>query len=294
MTKFSKSIIIYSIKRGKGVEVIMLENMEQDMRESVRLIDSLYVDLITDGLRSESAKNKLISMYERILKVNVTVTKESTSTEDFAGQIIGYYCDLCHATSSLFEYYRKMNSTGTVENIDLLRGFEERIALLNERIENLESELYQRDVDIEALEKEIEDRDNLLVDKFIKAEYREKFRTIRKTWTMDKDKVSKQLAEKDSIIERLKSELNKSNSRVRELEAVDKIHDSSNPAKRIDVKDEDLVALYLSGESPYKIGKRFNMSQSAVIYRLDDVCKVYVKGGRDKRALNRLGGKNNE
>ena len=50
----------------------MLENMEQDMRETVRLIDSLYVELLTDGLRSESAKNKLISMYERILKANVS------------------------------------------------------------------------------------------------------------------------------------------------------------------------------------------------------------------------------
>ena len=78
---------------------------------------------------------------------------------------------------------------------------------------------------------------------------------------MDKDKVRKQLAEKDNIIENLKAELNKSNERVKELEAIDKIHDSSNPAKRIDVKDEDLVALYLSGESPYKIGKKFNMSQ---------------------------------
>ena len=271
----------------------MLENMEQDMRETVRMIDSLYIELLTNGLRSESAKNKLISMYERMLRVNVTVIKESTSTEDFAGQIISYYCDLCHATSGLFEYYRQLNSTGMVDSKGLVSNINERINMLSERIEYLESELYQRDIDIEALEKELEDRDNLLVEKFIKAEYREKFKRIRSTWTMDKDKVNKQLADKDSIIDSLREELNKSRLRVKELEAVNKTHDSSNPAKRIDVKDEDLVELYLAGESPYKIGKRFNMSQSAVIYRLDDVCKVYVKGGRDKRALNRLGGKDN-
>lgn len=271
----------------------MLENMEQDMRESVKLIDSLYIELLTDGLRSETAKNKLISMYERMLKINVTVIKESTSTEEFAGQIIGYYCDLCHATSSLFEYYRKLNSTGSIESKDILVGVNSRIEALNERIEYLECELYQRDIDIEALEKELEDRDNMLVDKFIKQEYREKFKRIRSTWTMDKDKVNKQLAEKDSIIENLKSELNKSKERVKELEAVDKIHDSSNPAKRIDVEDNVLVSMYLEGKSPYSIGKMFNMSQSAVIYRLKafEGGKYYVKDGRDTRGKNSKQGK---
>ena len=80
------------------------------------------------------------------------------------------------------------------------------------------------------------------------------------------------------------------------MQAVDKVYDSSNPAKRIDVKDEDLVALYLSGESPYKIGKRFNMSQSAVIYRLKafEGGKYYIKDGRDNRALNSPAVKNNK
>ena len=263
----------------------MLNDMKQDMRESLRLIDSLYIELITDGLRSDGAKNKLISMYERIIKINVTVVNESISKEDFAGQLIEYYCDLCNAMVCLFEYYRKLNNTGMVSDVDLVRDLEARMNVLNERIEYLENEIYQRDIDIEKLEKEIAERDNMLVDKFIKVEYREKFKTIRKTWIMDKDKVRKQLAEKDNIIENLKAELNKSNERVKELEAIDKIHDSSNPAKRIDVKDEDLVALYLSGESPYKIGKKFNMSQSTVINRIK-ANKVYVNGGRDKRALN--------
>ena len=264
--------------------------MEQDMRESVRLIDGLYVELLTDGLRTESAKNKLISMYERMLKINVTVIKESISKEDIAGQIIGYYCDLCHATSSLFEYYRQLNSTGIISDKDLIRSIDERVNILRDRIENLENELYQRDLDIEALERELEDRDNMLVDKFIKSEYREKFKKIRSTWSMDKDKVREQLADKDSIIDNLREELNKSQLRVKELEAVGKIHDSSNPAKRIDVDDKVLVSMYLEGKSPYKIGKEFNMSQSAVIYRLK-AKEVYIKDGRDIRGKNSKQGK---
>ena len=138
MTKFSKSSIIYSIEK-EGVEIDMLDDMKQDMRESLRLIDSLYIELITDGLRSDGAKNKLISMYERIIKINVTVVNESISKEDFAGQLIEYYCDLCNAMVCLFEYYRKLNNKGTVSDVDLVRDLEARMNVLNERIEYLEN-----------------------------------------------------------------------------------------------------------------------------------------------------------
>ena len=53
--------------------------LKEEMGESIRLIDSLYLDLITNGLKSETAKNKLINMYENILRVNVTVIKECIS-----------------------------------------------------------------------------------------------------------------------------------------------------------------------------------------------------------------------
>lgn len=263
----------------------MLDKLQENMRESIKLVDSLYVELLTNGLRSETSKNKLINMYERMLQINVTVIKNSVDTEELAGQLICYYCDLCHATSSLFSYYRQLNNRGGLIDKELASSIDDKINTLNSKIEALESELYQRDLDIEELERQLEARDELLITRFIKEEYRERFKKIRSTWKMDKELINKQLAEKDSIIEKLRKELDNSKKRIKELEAVDKLHSKENPAKRIDVDDNVLIELYLNGNSPYKIGKMFNMSQTAVIYRLK-TAGVYVTGGRDKRAKN--------
>lgn len=52
------------------------------------------------------------------------------------------------------------------------------------------------------------------------------------------------------------------------------------PAKRVDVTDEDIIDLYNKGETPYKIAKRFNMSQQGIIKRLKKL-GVYKEGGKN-------------
>jgi hypothetical protein len=263
----------------------MLEELNDDMKQSVRLVDSLYIELLTNGLGGESAKNKLISLYERMLKVNVTVIKESLDTDDLAAQLINYYCDLCHATSGLFEYLRKIETGGVISKVDVESKFNSRVGILESKIEYLEQELYQRGLEVEALESELEISNNMVIDKHLKPEHREKLKSLRLTWSSDKKEFSSKLVEKDSIIRELQNEVDKYKSLVTKLEADESTRDSSNPAKRIDVDDDVIVKMYLDGKSPYAIGKTFNMAQSGVIYRLKQA-GVYVEGGRDTRGKN--------
>jgi flagellar biosynthesis chaperone FliJ len=263
----------------------MLGKINKDMEESIRLLDSLYIELLNDGLNNEGSKNKLISLYEKLLRINITVIKDSADYNDMACMIINYYCELCHATSSLFEYYRKLSNNQVLNDNDLKVSINNKIDILNNKVNTLKNKIYQRELIIEELENELDKRDELLINKYIKENFREKFKNIRNTWVIDKNNVKEQLKEKDNIIEKLMNIINNNKVKIKELETLNKSHNSKNPAKRIDVKDNDLVELYLGGESPYKIGKRFNMSQSAVIYRLKQM-NIYITGGRDTRGKN--------
>lgn len=253
--------------------------IENDMTESIRIINSLYVELLTKGLDNDRAKDKLIKIYERIIRINTTVLKESVNSEEMAGKLISYYCDLCHATSGLFEYYRELNANHVTCDEKLLSEIKVKTEILYDKIDRLEEEVYQRDLDIEALEKDIEDRDEILMNKYVKEDLKDKFRELRGFWKMNDREYRNQLKEKDNIIEGLRSDLIKYKAEAETRNTTESLHSCENPAKRVDVDDNVIVEMYNNGMTPYNIAKQFGMTQPAIIYRLKKK-DVYVKNGR--------------
>lgn len=256
---------------------------DSSMGDVLNLLDKLYVDLVTGGIDSDKAKDKLIMVYEQMLKINVSVIKNSVGTEDFAGKIISYYCDLCHATAGFFNYFRENNNGKIISKDAVVYNINDKVDKLYERISILESEIYQRDLNIEKLEDDIEDRDNEILNRFVGEGGREKLKQFIGSWKMENRRLREQLEYRDKIIEVYKDEFDKKEQAVKK--PVD-----CPPAKRIDVSDKTVIQMYQSGMSPNKIAKTFNMTQSAIIYRLTK-CGVYVKNGRNPAVLKRLNNK---
>ena len=167
------------------------------------------------GIDSDKAKDKLIRVYEQMLKINVSVIKNSVGTEDFAGKIISYYCDLCHATVGLFEYFRENKCDKIISKDAVMYNINDKVEKLNERIELLESEIYQRDLNIEKLEDDLEERDNQIINKFVDEGGRDKLKQFIGSWKMENKRLREQLECRDKIIEVYKDEFDKKEQAVK-------------------------------------------------------------------------------
>lgn len=251
------------------------------MGDAIRLADNLYTDLITQGLDNQGSKDKLISIYEKILKINVAVTRESLTSKDMASQLIGFYYDLTKAMVDTFEYLRKLTLNSVVDKEYIDNRFKKEINSLNDKAEDLEQKLYQKGIEIDDLLSDYNTLKDVDISKCVAPEQAEKVKALFTRWAIERREFQKQIEEKDDLINKLRRQLESlmgENERfkVNRIDRKDTLM-KNKPAFNSNISTEQIVNMYNSGMglTPYKIGQALGLPQQTIIYRLKQA-GVYI------------------
>lgn len=200
-------------------------------------------------------------------------------------------CDAYNETKELREYF---NSLLEIHNTDIIELTKENIKLralsgkLKMELESLKEEFNKQNILIGQLQERVDMTEEVI--RFKDGAMENCFDTLNNSLfeaseqmkeALSKIQTPTQVKVDEDLNKQMKEALTLIKENASKITQTQRVKAGTHkPAKRIDVSDEIIAQKYELGMTPYKIAKEFNMTQQAIIYRLDKL-GIY-KGGKEQ------------